>query len=177
MRKFRRSKELIGVLALCVILCALILISYYLGAYSGDKPGDKKEISVILYHAGNGGWDALQEGIKRAAADYSANVNYVILKEGADAGEEYATILREKGRGLDGLIVAAVDSEKLETLWQENEFQIPVVAVESGFEKVPLITGDNYEMGRLLGEQILQDFEGKELRVALSMDTPLRDRP
>lgn len=162
----------------CLILIALILGTFFRVAFGKDEQERQEEISVVLYSAGTGGWESFQEGIKRAEDDLSVNVNCVILQNGAGAEEQLAAIEREIENGAEGIIVAVTDYEALHNLIQENALTIPIVAVESGFNEstVPLISADNYEMGKWLGEEILKDFSGQtDLTVALDSEPVHRD--
>lgn len=162
----------------CFILIALILGTFFRVAFGKEESERQKEISVVLYSAGTGGWESLQEGIKRAEDDFSVNVTYVTLRQDADASEQFAAIEREIENGAEGIIVAVTDYFGLNEFIKGQSFTIPIVAVESGFGEstIPLISADNYEMGKRLGEEILKDFSGEEeLTVALDSEPVHRD--
>lgn len=163
----------------CLALIVLITGSIIYSIYGKETPKDPREISVVLYSAGTGGWESLSEGLKRAGEDFSININYVTLREGADADEQLATIKREIENGAEGIIVAVSDYSALYELWLQEDYTIPVVAVESGFNEttIPMISADNYGMGKMLGEEILKDFpDNDNLTVALAVpDTIRRD--
>ena len=163
----------------CLVLIVLITGSIIYSIYGKETPKDPREISVVLYSAGTGGWESLSEGLKRAGEDNSININYVILREGADADEQLTTIKREIESGAEGIIVAVSDYNALYELWLQEDVTTPIVAVESGFNEttIPLISADNYGMGKMLGEEILKDFSGRNnLTVALAVpDTIKRD--
>lgn len=163
---------------ICLGLITLILITFIQVIFGGDGKQPQKEISVILYSAGSDGWESFEQGVKQAESDFSVNINCVTLRAGADATEQLATIEREIASGAEGVVVAVSDYEGLYNLWLGKTFDIPIIAVESGFNEVtiPLISADNYEMGKRLGEEILNDFSGKEdLVVAISTDVGKRD--
>lgn len=163
----------------CLALIVLITGSIIYSIYGKETPKDPREISVVLYSAGAGGWESLSEGLKRAGEDFSININYATLREGADANEQLATVKREIENGAEGVIVAVSDYSTLYALWLQEDFNVPVVAVESGFNEttIPLISADNYGMGKMLGEEILKDFSKRDnLTVALAVpDTIKRD--
>lgn len=162
----------------CLILIALILGIFFHVAFGKEAPERHEEISVVLYSAGTGGWEAFQEGLKRAEDDFSVNVNCVILQSGADAEEQLVAIEREVENGAEGIIVAVADYKGLYKLIQEKTLTVPIVTVESGFGEstASFISADNYEMGKKLGEEILNDFAGQtDLTVALDTKTVYRD--
>lgn len=175
------NKENTGVIytaIICLGLIALILWSFFNAAFGNEMPEKQKEISVILYSAGTGGWESFQEGIKQAEDDFSVNINFVTLREEAGAEEQLETMKREVQEGAEALVIAVVDYQKLYELILLESFEVPMVAVESGFndEVIPLISSNNYEMGKKLGEEILKDFSDEEqLTVAVDEETVLRD--
>lgn len=174
----KENSQMLYTAIISIGLIILILSVFVYSIFRDGKQEIQQEISVILYDAGNGGWEALQEGIKRAEEDFSVNVNCVILSKDADAKEQFAAIENEVKNGADGVAIAAVDYEDLYALLLEKALYIPIVAVESGFGKstIPLISGDNYEMGKRLGEEILKDnFKESELTVAFDTGTVNRD--
>lgn len=175
------NKETSGIIytaIICLGLIALILGTFFQVAFGTDEPQKQKEISVILYSAGNGGWESLQEGLKQAEDDFSVNINYVILQENASGEEQFTAIEREIENGAEGVIVAVADYRTLYKLWLGKSFTVPIVTVESGFDEstIPLVSADNYEIGKMLGEEILRDFPDKEdLTVAYDWERWTRD--
>lgn len=175
------NKENAGVFytaLICLSLIALILGTFFHVAFGSDEPEKQREISVILYAAGSDGWESLQEGMKRAEDDFSVNINYVTLREDADAAEQLAAIEREIANGAEGIIIAVSDYMELYKYWLGKSFTVPIVTVESGFDEstIPFVSADNYEMGKMLGEEILKDFPDVEnLTVALDLETVPRD--
>lgn len=163
---------------ICLGLITIILITFLQVAFGNNNTQPQKEISVILYSAGNGGWESFEQGIKQAESDFSVNVNRVILRTDADATEQFETIEREIASGAEGVVVAVSDYAELYNLWLGKTFEVPIITVESGFNEItiPLISADNYEMGKRLGEEILKDFSDKEdLVVAIDTDVVARD--
>lgn len=162
---------------ICLGLIALILWMFFMVVFGEKRPVSQMEISVILYSAGTGGWQSFQEGIKQAEDDFPANINLVILPEDADAEEQLKIMKREIENGAEGLALAVDDYEKLYELMLREDFKVPIVTVESGLDEpmFPLISADNYEMGKMLGEEILKDFSDEtELTIALAANSTKR---
>ena len=162
-----KNKEDLGTkytIIICASLMLLILITFFQVAFGKEKKKEPMEISVLLYTAGPGAWETLQQGLARAEDDFSVDINYVTIREEADAGEQLATIRKEIDNGAQAIIIAVTDWKGWNEIYKDNMFSVPVVAVESGFgdHTIPYISADNYEMGRLLGEQILSDIPDKE---------------
>lgn len=174
----KENRHLAFTAGVSLLLIALIIASYTYGIYGREVQADQPEVSVVLYSAGTGGWASLLEGMKRAEEDYSINIDYVLLRENADAYEQLDMVKREIENGAEGVIVAVTDYSALYTLWLQEDFQIPVVAVESGFNEstITLVSADNYGMGKMLGEEILKDFPNQEnITVALAPAASERD--
>lgn len=163
---------------ICMGLIALLLVTFLRVVFGDNDTKPQKEISVVLYSAGNGGWEAFEQGIKQAENDFSVNINFVILRGDADETEQFATIEKEVAKGAEGVVVAVSNYTELYRLWLGKNFDVPIVTVESGFDEItiPLISADNYEMGKRLGEEILKDFSDKDdLVVAIDTDIANRD--
>lgn len=163
---------------ICMGLIAFILWMFFQMTVGSKEPEKQKEISVILYHVNSDGWESLQEGMKQAEDDFSVNINYVIMRQGADGEEQLAAINREIENGADGILLAVCDYEALFLPFIENKFPVPVIAIESGLneEVFTLISADNYAMGQKLGEEILKDYAGQERpTVAIMYDSVKRD--
>lgn len=167
MSNYFRGKNLWQNLILLLVVCVLLGF-----IWKEDKPNEKEEISVILYHAGNAGWDSLQEGVKQAADDFSVNVNFITMREDASEAEQIEIIEREISNGCNGILLAANDSEMLRLTLKTKAVNIPIVAVESGIadSNIPCIAADDYAMGQRLGEEILADYSQREnLKIVLSI--------
>ncbi len=163
---------------ICVGLIMLILWMFFKMSVGSEKLVNQKEISVILYYSGKDGWESLQEGMKQAEDDFSVNINYVVMREDADGDEQIAAVEKEIENGAEGILIAVCDYEKFNIAMQELKFKVPIVTIESGLDSdlYPIITADNYEMGRRLGEEILKDFpEEEELTVVVEQENLNRD--
>lgn len=149
---------------ICFGLIALMLLVYYQAVFGEKAPENRYEISVVLYDAGNDGWESLIEGMKQAGEDLAVNINYVIAEEGADAKAQMEIIREEIENGAGGILLAAADSSIMCQEAQIGEVPVPIITLESGTDDqaYPFISADNIAMGNMLGEAILEDFSGKE---------------
>lgn len=173
----KENSGMIYTAIICLGLIALILWIFLNAVFGNEVPQKQKEISVILYSAGIDGWESFQEGVKQAENDFSVNINVVVLREDADAAEQLEIMKREVNNGAEALAVAVADYKELYEKMLQDPVAVPIVSVESGFDdSIPLISADNYEMGKRLGEEILKDFSGKgEVTVALANEKNSRD--
>lgn len=162
--KSKRNPGVVITALVCFGLIVMVLWVYY-GAVFGEKiPEKKKEISVVLYHAGDGGWESMMEGMKQAEEDFSVNIHYVTAKEGATAEEQIELVRQEIADGASGILLAAVDAGIMPQDIQEGSMQVPIVTVESNADAstYSFFSADNVNMGRTLGQELLNDFEGGE---------------
>lgn len=157
-KRFRRSFT--AVVSVAVILLGLF---YYLDNRPAEKEG--KNISVVLYDAGNAAWESLLEGMKQAEATYPVNINYIILESQAGGSKQLEAIGKEIQNGAQGIILAAGDSEM--SVMQLNEYAatIPIITVESGLSDGHFmnLSADNYEMGSWLARELKEDFKDQEV--------------
>lgn len=158
--KNKKNPEVVVTALICFGLIMLVLWVYY-GAVFGEKtPIKKKEISVVLYDAGDGGWESLMEGMKQAEEDFAVNIHYVTVKEGATGEEQAALVEQELEREVSGVLLAAVDAAIVPQEMQNGNVQVPIVAVESSVDAATysFFSAGNVDMGRVLGQEILEDF-------------------
>ncbi len=174
----RKNRETFLTALIWLGLITVAFVAFIQVVYGTEHTQHKTEISVILYSAGNGGWEAMQEGFKRAEDDFYVNINYVMLHEDAGEEEEIEAVEREIENGAQGVIVAVEDSEAFYQNWLTRNIITPVVAVESSFSDkgIPYISADNYGMGKKIGEEILKDFsDKKEIKVAYTSEKVKKD--
>lgn len=141
---------------------AILLGVYYYGTFRTESEGEPPAYAVILYQHSSDEWESLMEGIDQASDDFRVNVRYVTMEENWTAQQQLDLIEREAGSGVSGILLAAVDSEKVGEGLQEMNLQIPIVTVETGaegFQAAGHISADNYAMGEELGRRILADME------------------
>jgi len=162
--KNKKNPEVLITAFICLGLMALVLWVYYGAVFGVKAPVKKKEISVVLYDAGDGGWESLVEGMKQAEEDFAVNIHYVVAKAGAIGEEQAELVQQEVDNGASGILLASVDAGLILPVMQGAATQVPIVAVESNTDAAmySFFSTDNVEMGRRLGEEILTDFAGDE---------------
>lgn len=173
----KERKGMFYTLLVCLGIIVLILLMFCQAVFGEPAKQPQKEISVILYSAGNGGWESFEQGYKQAENDFAVNINYVVLRGNADPYEQYSAIEREIENGAEGVIVAVSDSTELYNFWLQKTYDIPIITVENGFDDttIPLVSADNYELGRMLGETILEDFD-KRKDLVIAVDSKSAER-
>ena len=170
---FKKNQGVVTTACICLLFIVAVLWAYYGAVFGEKKPEKKKEISVVLYYSGTNGWESLMQGLKQAEDDFSVNINYVIAKEGMGSEAQMALVQREIENGAQGILLAAVDSATdYQMNWPEGA-PVPIVTIESGLDgsSYTHISADDYEMGRVLGEAVLEDFAGAEQIPLYIVDT------
>lgn len=155
---------------------------YYAGVTHDEKKRKPVVYSVILYQNSDNEWATLMDGINQAEKDFGVNIRYVSMGNRQTAEEQAALMEREQQTGASGILLAAADSAEMEKHLERMNLQIPVITIETGVDgEIPAvvshITADNYQMGRMLGEKILEDIEtdGGEKEVTVVAEYLERD--
>ena len=166
----KKNPEIVVSAIVCFGLMLIILSVYYRAVF-GEHPAEKKkEFSVVLYPAGADGWESLIEGMKQAEDDFAVKMHYITAKEGMTEEEQLELVRQELVNGSDGILLAAVDSEMALLDLQTEGTQIPIITIESDVDNTDweYISADNKEMGQVLAQSLLQDFEEeKEVQVVV----------
>lgn len=157
------------------ILAAVIVLGlvYYYGIIHNMPEAVRPNYSVILYQNTDNEWATLMEGVKQAEEDLEVNVNYITMSANDRALDQFEMIGREVKSGVSGILLAAADSEAVGELLDEADFSVPVVCVETGVgDLFSVISADDYEMGKALGEKIISDMDadrvyGRERKVTV----------
>ena len=160
--KNKRNPEVVATALVCFGLIMMVLWVYYSAVFGEKIPEKKKEISVVLYDAGDSGWQSLMEGMKQAEEDFAVNIHYVTTKPGVSGEEQAKIVQQELEDGAAGILLAAVDASMMPQDIQDGNTQVPIVAVESSADAATysVFSADNQDMGRTLGKEILDDFAG-----------------
>ena len=151
------KRRMLAYLAVFLVMVGLLI------AISSDKlwerrPDELLEVSVIIRGKNTEIWTTIEQGIDQAALDLNVETTLVSLTEENDAEEQVEMIQREIGNGADAILIAPINDAAVAEAIREARKQIPVVAMESTVPEVsdlPYISGNNQNLGRLIGEEIL----------------------
>ena len=148
------------------VILMIMVIGLALMMISGQNKKALDKVSVILENAGDSQWSALKYGLKMAAEEEGIELAVVDVEEGLDAEAQKKVFEREIEDGADALIVQPVLDKNDQEVLKKIEKRVPVMLVGYEAEKgetrydLPVIKEDNYEMGQVLAEEMLKDFEG-----------------
>lgn len=141
---------------------------------------DTLRVSVILQNAEDSQWAAFRYGLKMAAQDQEIEMS-VAGTEGILTAEEQAEVIEsEVTFGADAVLVQP--AQGTEEILDKIGRKVPVILVEDTLEEgngkgFAVVQPDQYEMGKVLAEELLKDYagglEGKRLGLySESVDSP-----
>lgn len=145
-----------------IILFLLLIISFSVlldDTLSNQKNKKIHNISLITSGRNNESLMIMKQGIDQAASELNIDVSFINLSQDNNIDEQKELIDREIKNGADAIILSPVDYEKMANTVEEAMKKVPIILIESNvdLEKTPpIIWNDNYELGELLGEQMIE---------------------
>jgi ABC-type sugar transport system substrate-binding protein len=158
-------------------ICLLILVSLFVRKIFEQEVPEKR-VAVILPDSGNKRWDTLIRGMKDAA---DANQIHLIICNTDEIGtveDEEELIKEQKENNVDGFIICPAPGFQTKQMLIDQCAMAPFILVTEdiymgeGTEPsgLPVIKPANYEMGFLLGKQMVKDdpdaLKGKRIGIA-----------
>lgn len=153
-----------------ILIEAVLAVMLTLAAVTMVRERNGKEldrIAVILQDSDASQWSAFKYGLRAAAEDQKTEVVIVSTEGRLSAEEERILLEREIENGADAVIVQPVPGNGTEEMLEKIEKKVPVMLVgcaasESGETSLlPVTAPDNYHMGAVLAEELLEDYGGK----------------
>lgn len=145
-----------------IILFLLLIISFSVlldDTLSNQKNRKIHNISLITSGRNNESLMIMKQGVDQAASELNIDVSFINLSQDNNIDEQKELIDREIKNGADAIILSPVDYEKMASTVEEAMKKVPIILIESNvdLEKTPpTIWNDNYELGELLGEQMIE---------------------
>lgn len=152
-------------------LVIFFIIQVYAYMYAGENTSEIKQIALVVYGDDESRWESLQNGAEQACGT-AAEIERVTIAENENAMDQMALLQRELDLGVDGLMIAACDSDSIKEYWKAKKTDIPIVFVENGPAEsavYPTFSADNYEMAASLARTICQE-EKPWIKVAIVED-------
>lgn len=170
-----KKKSVAGILMLLVLCCVL----------GGCKAGipvagtDITRVTVILPHFDDGYWMLIEEGIEQSGEKLkkSCGMDIKILKPQLNYNiPQMVELLKQRiAAKVDVLVVQGnEDEEYIDTLKEAWSEGIQIICVDTDIKSFPehlYIGTDNYEAGKMLGEELINVTDG-EANVALISGEP-----
>lgn len=147
----------------------LIALAWLLAACArqGEFRGPAQEQrEVVLIAEGPGEfWGTVRMGAEAAAKELGVKLTITAPEQESDAGRQIELVNEYLAYGVEGIVIAAGDYEKLaEAAAKADRMGVPVVAIESEIDspKVRSFIGiDNYEAGRQAARKMAELSGGK----------------
>lgn len=152
-----KSRKRVIILNLIVLLALFISLMVISGLRTRNNV-KTKNISLIVYGNDSNRWENLYQGAELALKDYDAEISFITMSAGGDADEQISLVEREIASGADGILLAACDKNAIGDYLDNNRDKLPIVLVENGVNSkkyIPLVSADDYEMGKSLGEELV----------------------
>lgn len=155
-KKMKSKKQwliLEGILAVLALLVAV-------GMFQKKGGDDQEKISVIVSESDDAQWSAFKYGLKMAAEDLKAEIFIVNVSGNLTEGETEILINQEIENGADGIVLQPAAGEKILRKLQKK---IPVILIEDmagGGKSFPIVAPEQYQLGKILGEEIAKDYNG-----------------
>ncbi len=150
-----RSLLIIGILT--VAFLSLVVSLFYPASPREEK---HSKVSMIVYGEDSERWENMRQGAALVCKEKNADLSMMTTLSENDPEEQIEITEREIEDGADAVIIAACDSNRLKEYFDRNDPRIPVVFVESlesADGDVVSIAPDDYEMGRKMGEEIVNN--------------------
>ncbi len=158
---------------LLVVLLAVAIAGCQSSAEDGRAPDGSDEslqIAVIPKGTTHEFWKSIHAGAEKAAQDFGVDVIWQGPQKEDDRQMQIQVVQNFISRGVDGIVLAPLDSRSLaRPVASAVARGIPVVVIDSGLESdahTSFIATNNYEGGRMGGEH-LADLIGGEGRVVM----------
>lgn len=121
------------------------------------------EVAVIIEDVRDDNYGNFRKGMDQAAIELNADVRFITLYEKLNADGQMELIAREQQDGVDALIVAPVDEQRVADALRENRVTVPTVILGTGSEQETadgVIAIDYRKMGGMLAEKIKERMPG-----------------
>lgn len=147
------------------VLGGLVLVLAFVMLQEKNEK-EKQKIAVIVENSDDNQWAGFKYGLKKAAEDLDVEVTVSSTGTALTAKEQEKLIRQEVERGADAVILQPVCDRNTEQMLQEAERRVPVMLIDESSSKhterleLPVIQPDNYAMGRILAEELLEDYNG-----------------
>ena len=146
-------------------LAVMVLVLVFCMMWEKNKESSHR-VSVIVQDSDDSRWTAFRYGLKMAAMDHEIEIFVVSTVDMVTPEEEESLIKQEIAHGADAVIVQPVPGDEMEEKLNKIEKQIPIMLVEHAVSTeqdnlgFPVTEADNYEMGKVLAGELVNDYNG-----------------
>ncbi len=164
-----RKEKILWILYGAALLLLFLLSSTNLVIKERKKP--IYAVSVIIEDTSDDNYINFRKGMDQAAMELNADVSFITLYDRGSKKQQEELILREQQDGCKALIVSPVEEEQVLKMQEDKRITVPMVllnseagAAEDGI--IEQICFDYYQMGKELGERILEE-QGQDKKIYL----------
>ncbi len=148
-----------------IFLTIFLILLYPDPGMTPEEESNSVRLTFISPFANTGYWGTAATGILDAAEKYGMNVKCIGFAE-SDLQKQIRYIKSAIYSHADGIITAGIENseEFKEALDMASEAGIPVILIDcdiEGSDRLCYIGTDNFEAGRLAGQDIVEATEGK----------------
>lgn len=160
---------------------AVMVVMVCIAMLRGKNGEESNKISVIIQNSNDSQWAAFKYGLRMAAQDQGTEMFVVNTGTAMSAEEEQEAIEREIENGADAVIIQPVLTGDMENVLKKAAKRLPIMLVESpeagDFEEfgIAAVQPDNYALGRVLAEELLNDYNGKLEGKAIGIVSEFKD--
>lgn len=159
--------------AFCVVM--ILLVTFFGHTDTGVKQYEPTRVTVILPHKDDGYWDYVWKGIEEMqeeAVKYRIDIKVVFPQLNYNVEQMTELLKKQTAAKVDIVIVQGNENEAFkEALGEAYAQGTKVILVDTDIKDFPphlFIGSDNYESGRILGEQAVRLTGGKGKVVLIS---------
>ncbi len=161
-------------LILAILISSLFFLIILSKNFIYEEDNKVYRISVIIRGKNSESWMITKEGIDQAALDMNVDISFITLSEENNLEEQEKLIKREIDDGVDALIIAPVDSEKMSNAIKSAKEKVPVVLIDStiqGMKQIPYVSCDNYLLGKSLADEVIRSGNYRKNIAIINSDT------
>lgn len=161
-------------LILAILISSLFFLIILSKNFIYEEDNKVYRISVIIRGKNSESWMITKEGIDQAALDMNVDISFITLSEENNLEEQEKLIKREIDDGVDALIIAPVDSEKMSNAIKSAKEKVPVVLIDStiqGMKQIPYVSCDNYLLGKSLADEVIGSGNYRKNIAIINSDT------
>ncbi|WP_312641001.1 substrate-binding domain-containing protein [Hydrogenoanaerobacterium sp.] len=151
-----RKKVIVFVLLLIMLTSSFLILTYAM--LKAESPSELKNISVIVQGKTGDDWESIKQGMEQASDEMHVELTFISVSAEDSLAEQISLLEREKGSGVDAIILSVMESGKLAAAMNNIAAKFPIVCLEYGMDNshvTSYVSTDNYAMGVEVGRKIL----------------------
>ena len=165
------KKSIISLILAVAVLCIAGITGCVRGLQgsAGTEERPMTRVSVIFPHSDDGYWSLITEGIEEAyeelGEEYGIDIKFYIPQLNYNIPQMTDILRQQVAARVDFIIIQGNEDEEFrQVLYEAHDAGIQVICVDTPMEDFPYdlyIGTDNFEAGRLLGQELSELTDGK----------------